>query len=160
LAKKLGLNIDKPSKLIVTTANGSRVRVLGQITEARIIIQHVSVPVELQVIESPQDTLLLGVDWCRKTKMNLDFSTQTASISYVTKRATFNILFEEGMVDERENLDQVLDEYEEEDLDEYDVFLSEVENNSQPKYVMNIMYDHQDIIMSQRINPRKEMYKM
>ena len=62
--------------------------------------------------------------------MNLNFSTQTASISYVTKKATFNILFEEGMVDERENLDQVLHEYEKEDLDEYDVFLSEVENNT------------------------------
>ena len=61
--------------------------------------------------------------------MNLDFSTQITSIAYLIKRATFNILFEEEAIDEKEDLGQVLDEYEDEELDECKAFLSEVENN-------------------------------
>ena len=53
LAKKLELVIDKPSHLIIITANRSCVRVLGQITNARVTIQTIFISVELQVIESP-----------------------------------------------------------------------------------------------------------
>lgn len=63
LRRKLGLGIDATSKVVVVTANGQKKRALGQIKEVKLIVQGILIPTPLQVIESPDETLLLGTDW-------------------------------------------------------------------------------------------------
>jgi hypothetical protein len=49
---RLGLYPDAPSKTIVVTANGTRERAIGQISELKISIQDITIPIRVQVIES------------------------------------------------------------------------------------------------------------
>ena len=68
LRRKLGIPIDVDSKVVVITANGIRERALGQINHVNINIQDIQIPMNLQVIDSTEDNLLLGTDWFEKTK--------------------------------------------------------------------------------------------
>src|SRR5436305_7865372 len=83
--EKLKLEPDQPSKTIVVTANGSRARALGQISDLRIFIQDMIIPVKLQVIKSCEETLLLGTDWFEKMKAKCDFDKRTLQICYQDK---------------------------------------------------------------------------
>ena len=50
LMDKLGLEPDSLSKTIVVTVNGTRERALGQITDLKITIQDLIIPIKLQII--------------------------------------------------------------------------------------------------------------
>lgn len=82
LMDKLGLEPDAPSKTVVVTANGTRERALGQITDLKIFIQDLIIPIKLQVIESKEETLLLGTDWFEKMKAKWDFDARTLQIQH------------------------------------------------------------------------------
>src|SRR6185295_1031263 len=82
LRKKLKLVTDGPSKVIVITTNGSGQRALGQIDYVPIAIQNLLVPMKLQVIESPEETLLLGTDFFEKTQAQWDFADKTLKLLY------------------------------------------------------------------------------
>ena len=75
LMDKLKLSPDAPSKTIVVTANGTRERAIGQISDLKIFIQDMIVLIKLQVIESREETLLLGTDWFERMKAKWDFNT-------------------------------------------------------------------------------------
>ena len=47
LMDKLGLEPDNPSKTIVVTANGTREHAIGQITDLKINIQNLMIPIKL-----------------------------------------------------------------------------------------------------------------
>src|SRR5260364_235263 len=66
LMDKIGLEIDQPSRTVVVTANGNRTKALGIVTNVKITIQDLIIPIRLQVIESQEETLLLGTDWFSK----------------------------------------------------------------------------------------------
>ena len=72
---KLRLSPDSPSETVIITANGIRIRALGQISNLKISIQDLIIPIQLQVIESREETLLLGTDWFEKMKAKWDFDT-------------------------------------------------------------------------------------
>jgi len=63
LASKLKIKPDKASDILVETADGKRKRSLEIITSVPLILQGVKFSVDLQMIESIQDTLLLGINW-------------------------------------------------------------------------------------------------
>src|SRR6185436_3940034 len=73
---------DGLSKVIVITVNGSRQRALGQIDYVPIAIQNLLVPMKLQVIESPEETLLLETDFFEKTQAQWDFADKTLKLLY------------------------------------------------------------------------------
>src|SRR6185437_68222 len=75
LMKRVGLKINQYSKTIIVTANGAREKALGSITDVKITLQDIVIPIDLQVIESKDETLLLGTDWFNKSRANLDFDT-------------------------------------------------------------------------------------
>ncbi|CAG8834588.1 42969_t:CDS:2, partial [Gigaspora margarita] len=62
LMEKLGLEIDRPSKTVMITANRSCTKALGIITSTKIILQNLIIPIDLQVIDSKKETLLLETD--------------------------------------------------------------------------------------------------
>ena len=85
LMDKLRLSPDAPSETVVITANGMRTKALGQISNLKISIQDLVIPIQLQVIESREETFLLGIDWFEKIKAKWDFDTRTLQICYQNK---------------------------------------------------------------------------
>ena len=88
--EKLRLQPDRDSKTIVITANGDRTKALGIIDNVKIALQDIAIPINLQVIESSDETLLLGTDWFNKSWAKLDFGAHTLHIRYLGKQATIN----------------------------------------------------------------------
>src|SRR5688572_10146102 len=82
LRKKLELTINGLSKVVVITANGVKQRVFGQIDYVPIGIQNLLVPMKLQVIESSEETLLLGTDFFEKTQAQWNFADKTLGLFY------------------------------------------------------------------------------
>ena len=58
-------------------ANGNRAKALGIIDNVKIALQNIAIPINLQVIESSDETLLLGTDWFNKSRAKLDFCAHT-----------------------------------------------------------------------------------
>ncbi|CAG8736768.1 5231_t:CDS:1, partial [Funneliformis mosseae] len=54
--------IDEPSQIIIVTANRQRERALGTIKNVLLIIQGILIKMTFQVIDSTDQTLLLGID--------------------------------------------------------------------------------------------------
>ena len=115
LMKRLGLQISGPSKTIVITANGSRSKALGVIENVKITIQDIIIPINLRVIESQEETILLGTDWFNKSRAKLDFENNTLNVRYLGKRATINATHTTNM-----NMGQIYDEDKDEWIDELD----------------------------------------
>ena len=129
LRRKLRLEIDALSKTIIITADGTRARVLGQITSLKVFIQNMVVLVTLQIIESRKETLLLGTNWLDYMKANWNFRNRTLQIFYKGKTIVIGITYHANIPpqlpvhdnndyeDENELLDEI--EYEpESDLEE------------------------------------------
>ncbi|CAG8623668.1 16156_t:CDS:2 [Cetraspora pellucida] len=57
----------------VIMATGVETRALGKINDVKIVIQDAMISSTLQVIESSDETLLLGTDWFQKAKARLHF---------------------------------------------------------------------------------------
>src|SRR6266496_916435 len=66
LRKKLGVIINRPSNTIFTMANGGKAPSLGRV---EIIIEDEEIPIEVQVIDSRSEDLLLGNEIFRKLKV-------------------------------------------------------------------------------------------
>src|SRR5215216_2921255 len=73
LANKLKIKPNKSSDILVVTADGQRKRSLGIITSVPLILQGNQFTIDLQVIESPQDTLLLEINWFKTFDARLYF---------------------------------------------------------------------------------------
>ncbi len=94
LIKKLELRIDSPLKIIVVIANRKKERALGQIHNIPLVIQGILVPVTLQIIDSLNKTLQLGMDWYLMTNAKVDFEYKELKINYKGKRAVAKISIE------------------------------------------------------------------
>ncbi len=73
LRKKLGVIINRPSNTIFTMANGGKAPSLGR-AEIVIEIEDEEIPVEVQVINSRSEDLLLGNEIFRKLKVVIDYN--------------------------------------------------------------------------------------
>lgn len=86
LMDKLKLKIDKPSSTVVITATGTRTRALGQIEDVKIAIQDILLPSTFQVIESADETLLLGNDWFHRAQARIHFDEQRLLLKHEDRR--------------------------------------------------------------------------
>ena len=131
------MKIDFPSKTVVITANGTRARALGQITSLKVFIQDMIVPVTLQIIESREETLLLGTDWLDYMKANWNFRDRTLQISYKGKTIVIGTTHHANIPpqlpthdnNDYEDEDELLDEIEyepESDLEEQEAYTSDL----------------------------------
>ena len=134
LMKKVGLSIDEQSNTVVVIANGERTRALGQVKKAQIAIQNLLIPISLQVIDSQDETLLLGTDWFRKTHASLDFGTNQIRLRYLAKTITVPVTSSANEIpvnyptpsdQQDDELEQVLNDYEEEELSEIEAYMAD-----------------------------------
>ena len=114
LMNKLGLVIQESSQVIIITANGQRERALGVIKNVPLVIHGILIKTTFQIIESTDETLLLGIDWCKKNKVNVDFDNNEMLITCSLDKA---IVLVQCIVGNRiptivfdEEIDQLIDE--------------------------------------------------
>ena len=96
LMKKLGHTITCPSKIIVVTTNGQKVKPLGVVNEFPITINYLKIPTTMEVLESPEDLLLLGNDWLRRVKANLDWESLKLTVRSKGRQETVNVSCYDG----------------------------------------------------------------
>jgi hypothetical protein len=77
--KELGMKIQKKSNIIFKMANGKKVPSLGR-TQGNLEIEEIIIPVSLQVIDSTEDTLLLGNEWFSQVKAKINFEEEELRI--------------------------------------------------------------------------------
>ena len=68
LRQQLGLKVNRPSKIVVITANGTKQQALGEIQSVEIVIKTLLVPMKLQVIESTEQNFLLVLIFSKRPK--------------------------------------------------------------------------------------------
>ena len=116
LMDELGYKINKSSDIVIITADGNKTRSLGKIVDMQLLIGGIETFITVQVIESKDRVLILGNDWLRKVKANIDM-----------EKGKINIKGNKGYVDipveflslEQENEDEYdSEEYEDEELKE------------------------------------------
>ncbi|RIA79586.1 hypothetical protein C1645_840349 [Glomus cerebriforme] len=74
LLDKLGLKVQAPSQAMVVTANGQRSRAIGKVTDLGIAISSMLIPTTVQIIDSTDETLFLGMDWFERSQATLNFA--------------------------------------------------------------------------------------
>src|SRR4051794_27720526 len=80
LMDKLGYKINELSKLTIVTANGSQIRSLGKINWVPLELEDKFIPITFQVLDSVDDTLILGNDWLQKVQAVLNWKKGTLTI--------------------------------------------------------------------------------
>src|SRR5213080_378647 len=79
LMRKIGYQIDEPSKIIIKSANDQRDRSLGKINQLEILLEE-EVITDVEVIENSDELLILGNDWIRKNVKNIDIENKEMRI--------------------------------------------------------------------------------
>jgi len=113
LMEKLDYEIDRPSTVIAVTADGKRIRSLGEI-DVELYLEEEPVKATVQVIESEDETLILGNDWLQKMKTIIDWREKMMSIRNKGEHVDIpvEIMMEDYDSEEYENDSE---EYEDED---------------------------------------------
>jgi hypothetical protein len=73
-------NINRPSKLIVVTANGTRTRSLGIVDNININVGKLDFPTSFQVLESKDEVLILRNNWLRNAQALLDWNNSCLTV--------------------------------------------------------------------------------
>src|SRR6266498_3957367 len=63
VVKKLHLTMGMPDRSKIVAVDQTKKNVIGIVRDVSLSIQDARVPVNLLVIEAPEDNLLLGTDW-------------------------------------------------------------------------------------------------
>src|SRR5256714_505991 len=72
LMEKLGYEIEKPSNIIIKSANDQKERSLGIIKRVEILLEGEEVTTDMEVIENSDELLILGNDWIKRNVKNID----------------------------------------------------------------------------------------
>ncbi|OMH83042.1 hypothetical protein AX774_g3457 [Zancudomyces culisetae] len=91
LVEKLQYKVDASSAESIITADGARHNTLGKIHNLPIKIAEELFDTEVIIMNIPNNILILGIDWMRKYKANMDVQKQKITISkqYVTVELPF-----------------------------------------------------------------------
>ncbi|CAG8846045.1 28768_t:CDS:1, partial [Gigaspora margarita] len=58
-------------------------KTLGKVKNVKIMVQNIAIPISLQVLESSDDTLLLGTNWFQKANARIYFDQQKLYLHYL-----------------------------------------------------------------------------
>jgi predicted aspartyl protease len=118
LMEELGYKIDRSSDIVLVTANGDKSRSLGKIIDMELTLNGIETTVTVQVIESKDRVLILGNDWLKKVKANIDMENGKVNIN--GKKGYVNIPVEFVSLEQNENYDDegYNSDYEQEELKE------------------------------------------
>jgi len=161
LLDKLGLVINRSSKMIVVTANGARTRSLGIIDNVPVNIGKIQILTSFQVLESKDEILILGNDWLRETNANMNWEQSTLTIKqgkYVIRiPITFTKTAKVVTQEEEESDDD--DEFEDEYLEEYPVYFSdecyESDSNDNSELEFNPWNNYYSQLIQKKITMKK-----
>ena len=112
LMKETQYEIDEPSDVNLTPLGDGKFRSLGRINDVRFFIGNIEVTATVEVIDLPGRMFLLGTDWIRKEKVNIDFRDSILNIVKRGKEYDIPISY----LEEEERYSDSEDEYEEEML--------------------------------------------
>src|SRR3989440_311994 len=93
LLNKLDCRIDRPSKLIVVTANGARTKSLGIVSNLPVTIGKINISTSFQVLESKDEVLILGNEWLREANAIMDWKHASLTIKDRNRTARIPIAF-------------------------------------------------------------------
>src|SRR6266540_2564989 len=79
LLDKLNIKIEESSNKIFTSANGKDIIALGKV-KLNFEIQEKKLPIKLQVIESKEEKVLIGMKWLKRMKAELNLENDTVKI--------------------------------------------------------------------------------
>jgi hypothetical protein len=131
LLDRIGYTIDRPSKLLVVTANGDRTRSLGIVDEIPVTIGRVRFPTTFQVLESRDEVLILGNEWLRSANALMDWRNSTLTIRSDFESTRIPVTYTKTSQINLQEDESTDDEYEEEDLNEVSIYLSESNSSSE-----------------------------
>lgn len=131
LAKRLGHKISAPSKIVVVTTDGSKVKPLGIIKDFPITINYMKIPTTVEVLESPNDLLLLGNDWLVRVGATLNWKSCKFTVKYKGREETVSatchaddyVSVRETIPDDHDEIDDD-DEYEDHEWPEVPTYYS------------------------------------
>lgn len=145
LAKKLGYPIDEPSNLIIVTANGTKVRSLGVISDLPIEIGPFDAPISVQVLDSADEVFILGNDWLQRHSATLSWETNTLTLKVGRKKVKLPVSCTRvrKSIQETEETEESSSEedYEEEELYETALYFSDRSETEELEF--NPWTDHQ-----------------
>ena len=93
LLNKLNCRINRPSKLIVVTANGARTKSLGIVSNLPVTIGKINISTSFQVLESKDEVLILGNEWLREANAIMDWEHASLTIKDRNRTARIPIAF-------------------------------------------------------------------
>jgi hypothetical protein len=83
---KLKRTIDGPSNINMVDVNGGKKRSLGKVKNFPINIKGTIIPVDVDVSESNNYTVIVGNDWLTKTNGVIDFNHKVMELNYNNRK--------------------------------------------------------------------------
>src|SRR5437764_7292220 len=80
MMEKLGYEIEELSNIIIKSANDQKERSLGIIRRVEILLKGKEVIMDMKVIESSDELLILGSDWIKRNVKNIDIDKEEMQI--------------------------------------------------------------------------------
>src|SRR5581483_10316476 len=125
----LGYKMDKPSNMMIVTANGARARALGIVTDIPIVIKHSIIKTSVHVLDSADRVLILGNDWLKRINAIVNWQQKQLTIKHKGRILAIPLTFTidkeyvtTNTYDEEENSEE---EYEDEELLESSIYYSD-----------------------------------
>ena len=114
--------------MIVVTANGARTRSLGIVDDIPIVIGKIKIPTSFQVLDSKDEVLILGNNWLKEANATMSWEQSTLTIRKhnVTVRIRITFTKTAKVTTQELDYDSEDDYYEDELLDEYYVYYSDM----------------------------------
>ncbi|CAB4485769.1 unnamed protein product [Rhizophagus irregularis] len=127
IMKTLKLTIDGPSEYVIKTANGTRVRSLGEIQNLPLKVRNSIIKTNVQIIESSDSVFILGNNWMRKVNAALNWNKKTLTIRYNGRSITVPVIFTLPKPIKMKQSFEYDDEekYESEELEEAQIYMSD-----------------------------------
>ena len=82
LLKDLDMEITQASKTVMVNVNGERRRPLGAVTDIPLSIQGLVIPMDAIVTDADSYAAIIGNDWLRKTKANIDYDSNVLTLKW------------------------------------------------------------------------------
>ncbi|KAG9293031.1 hypothetical protein G9A89_016393 [Geosiphon pyriformis] len=82
LMQQLQKTVDRPAQTVIVTADGMKKTPVGEIDNFLFIIDGITIPVKVLVMDAPQYQVLVRNNWLLKANANLDWETQKLKILY------------------------------------------------------------------------------
>ncbi|KAG9302819.1 hypothetical protein G9A89_009596 [Geosiphon pyriformis] len=87
LMQQLKRNIDQPAQTVIVIANGMKKTPVGEIDNFPFILNGITIPVKVLVMDAPQYQAFIRNNWLQKANTNLNWETQELTISYQEQHA-------------------------------------------------------------------------